>query len=76
METKNSFIRKAIALAMCGVMVFSLTSCTGDRGSSEDSSISNPITEPTSGDPGRAGADRSGQHQRQPLLSTMMLWAG
>ena len=51
METKNSFIRKAIALAMCGVMVFSLTSCTGDRGSSEDSSISNPITEPTSGDP-------------------------
>ena len=45
METKNSFIRKAIALAMCGVMVFSLTSCTGDRGSSEDSSISNPITE-------------------------------
>ena len=51
METKNSFIRKAIALAMCGVMAFSLTSCTGDRGSSEDSSISNPITEPTSGDP-------------------------
>ena len=51
METKNSFIRKAIALAMCGVMVFSLTSCTGDRDSSEDSSISNPITEPTSGDP-------------------------
>ena len=51
METKNSFIRKAIALAMCGVMVFSLTSCTGDRGSSEDSSISNPITEPPSGDP-------------------------
>ena len=47
MEVKNSFIRRAIALAMCGVMAFSLTACSNDRGSSEDSSISNPITEPS-----------------------------
>ncbi len=51
MKVKNSFIRRAIALAMCGVMAFSLTACSNDRGSSEDSSISNPITEPSSGTP-------------------------
>ena len=52
METKNSLIKRLIALAMCGVMVLSLASCSGDRGSSsEESSISNPITEPSSADP-------------------------
>lgn len=55
METKNSFIKRVLALAMCSVMVLSLASCTGDRGESSspsgDSSISNPITEPSSADP-------------------------
>lgn len=75
MEVKNSFIRRAIALAMCGVMAFSLTACSNDRGSSEDSSISNPITEPSSGTP----LSRSRPFwtaSTRPSRSTTMLWAG
>ena len=52
MERKNSIIKRVIALAMCCVMAISLTACENDRGnSSEESSISNPITEPTEGTP-------------------------
>ena len=52
MERKNSIIKRVIALAMCCVMAISLTACENDRGNSgEESSISNPITEPTEGTP-------------------------
>ena len=52
MERKNSIIKRVIALAMCCVMAISLTACENNRGnSSEESSISNPITEPTEGTP-------------------------
>ena len=52
MERKNSIIKRVIALAMCCVMAVSLTACENNRGnSSEESSISNPITEPTEGTP-------------------------
>ena len=53
MKNKNSLFKRILALAMCGVLVFSLAACSNDRGesSTSDSSISNPVTEPTSGDP-------------------------
>ena len=52
MERKNSIIKRVIALPMCCVMAVSLPACENNRGnSSEESSISNPITEPTEGTP-------------------------